>query len=627
MKRHIFTPQTLYLIIIFYPFITCTMTRRNILTGLLTVCLFIGLNAFIQAAPRIDYTVSMNEPHTHYFDVQMRVSGYKQSYIDFKMPVWTPGSYLVREYARNVEAFTARTGKGQALKSEKINKNTWRVYSNNADDVEASYKVYSFEVSVRTSFLDASHGYIQPAALFMFVKDAMNTPGTVTIKPYKGWDQISTGLSPAGKDKFTLQYPDYDVLVDSPIEIGTHKILEFSVRNIPHRIAMYGEGNYDEKKLVADMKTVVEETVSIFDEIPYQHYTFIVHNLPSGGGGLEHLNSTTLQTGRWNYGTEAGYKGFMGLVAHEFFHLYNVKRIRPKALGPFDYENENYTTLLWVSEGVTSYYDDHLVLRANIVDPDDYLNTVTGNIGTIENAPGSKVQSAAESSFDAWIKYYRPNENSNNTTISYYTKGAVLGMLLDLEIMQSTQGKQTFDDVLRYLYQEYYKKQKRGFTEAEMQAAVEKVAGKKLDDFFQKHVYGVEQIDYNKYLGYVGLKLVNYSEGKNEPYLGAATSFANGKLTVTSVMRGTAAYQYGLNVNDEIIAVDKYRVGENLSQVIAMKKPGDKAAVLINRGGILQTLDVIIGKNPNAGYGMQRVANATPQQEALLQKWLRLTGN
>jgi predicted metalloprotease with PDZ domain len=275
----------------------------------------------------------------------------------------------------------------------------------------------------------------------MFVKDLMQTPGTVTVKPYKNWNQLSTGLSPAGNNKFALRFPNYDILVDSPIEVGTHKILEFSVRNVPHRIAMYGEGNYDEKRLVADMKSIVEETVKIFDEIPYEHYTFIVHNLLSGGGGLEHLNSTTLQTGRWNYGTEAGYKGFLGLVSHEFFHLYNIKRIRPKVLGPFDYENENYTTLLWVAEGVTSYYDDHLLLRANLVDADEYLNTATGNIGTIENAPGNKVQSVAESGFDAWIKYYRPNENSNNTTISYYTKGAVIGMLLDLEIMQSTQGQ------------------------------------------------------------------------------------------------------------------------------------------------------------------------------------------
>jgi predicted metalloprotease with PDZ domain len=412
------------------------------------------------------------------------------------------------------------------------------------------------------------------------------------------------------------------VLVDSPIEVGNHKIFEFSVQNIPHRVAMYGEGNYDEKRLLADMKTIVEEVVSIFKEIPYEHYTFIVHNLQSGGGGLEHLNSTTLQTGRWNYGSEAGYSGFLSLVAHEYFHLYNVKRIRPKALGPFDYENENYTTLLWMSEGVTSYYDDYLLRRVGFSSPDEYLYTATGNIGTVENAPGNKVQSAAESSFDAWIKYYRPNENSSNTSISYYTKGAILGMLLDLEILNSSQGQKSFDDVLRFLYEEYYKKQKRGFTEGEMQSAVEKVAGKLMNDFFQRHVYGTEQINYDQYLGYVGLKLVNNSEGKNEPYLGANTSLTNGKLTVTSVMRGTTAYEAGVNVNDEIIAIDNYRVTDDLNRIMATRKVGDKINILINRAGILQNIEAVVTKNPNISYRMQRVPNATPQQEALLKKWL-----
>jgi predicted metalloprotease with PDZ domain len=249
---------------------------------------------------------------------------------------------------------------------------------------------------------------------------------------------------------------------------------------------------------------------------------------------------------------------------------------------------------------------------------------VTGNIGTIENAPGSKVQSVSESSYDTWIKYYRPNENSQNTSISYYTKGAVLGMLLDLEILNSTQGQKSFDDVLRFLYNEYYKKQNRGFTEQEMQAAVEKIASKSLNDFFQKYVYGTEQIDYNKYLGYVGLKLVNNSEGKNEPYLGANTSNTNGRLTVTSVMRGTTAYESGLNVNDEIIAIDNYRISDDLNRVMSAKKVGDKINILINRSGILQTVEALVMKNPNISYRIQRVANTSPQQEALLKKWLYL---
>jgi predicted metalloprotease with PDZ domain len=262
--------------------------------------------------------------------------------------------------------------------------------------------------------------------------------------------------------------------------------------------------------------------------------------------------------------------------------------------------------------------------RIGFSNPDEYLYTATGNIGTVENAPGSRVQSVAESSFDTWIKYYRPNENSQNTSISYYTKGAILGMLLDLEILNSSQGQRSFDDVFRLLYNEYYKKQNRGFTDQEMQAAVEKVAGKSLDDFFRKHVYGTEQIDYNKYLGYVGLRLINNNEGKSEPYLGANTSLTNGKLMVTSVMRGTTAYESGLNANDEIIAIDNFRITDDLNRVMATKKIGEKINILINRAGILQNMEALVMKNPNISYRMQQVPNASAKQEALLKKWLFL---
>ncbi len=590
---------------------------------------FLLFSTFIYAAPKIQYFLSMDEPHTHYFTVKITVSGLKQPSIDFKLPVWTPGSYLVREYARNVEGFTATSGKnslpaGQAgiLKSEKTSKNTWRVYSSNADEVTVEYKVYAFEVSVRTAFLDASHGYVQPAAVFMYIDKQQEVPATLTVKPYKDWTQISTGLSAAGKDKWTLAVPNYDVLADSPIEIGNHKIFEFNALGIPHKVAMYGFGNYDEPTLAADMKKIVEESGKVVGENPNKDYTFIVHNLQNGGGGLEHLNSTTLQTTRWSY--ESNYIGFLTLVAHEYFHLWNVKRIRPQALGPFDYENENYTHLLWVSEGFTSYYEDLIAHRAGFLDVNQFLNTIASGIGNTENQPGSKVQSVAEASWDAWIKFYRPDENSRNTTISYYTKGGVLAPLLDLDIIQSTNGQKSLDDVMKFLYEEYYKKQKRGFSDAEFQQAVEKVAGHSLDDFFKNYVFDTKSIDYNKYFNYAGLRLGEYKANAQAAFLGASTSLSGGKLTVTGVQRGTAAYDYGLNVNDEIIAVDNYRVGDDLQQFVGRKKVGDKVVMTISRAGILQNLTVTLSGNPAISYRLERLPNPTAQQETVLKKWIKL---
>ncbi|MHC2993676.1 peptidase M61, partial [Pontibacter sp. HJ8] len=363
-------------------------------------------------AAELTYTLSMPAPHTHYFEVEVALKGAKKNYIDYKMPVWAPGSYLVREFAKNVDSFTATDKAGKALRYEKINKNTWRVYSNKADAVQVKYKVYAFEMSVRTSFLDAAHGYVNGTSMFMYPDGYQDQKGTLVVQPFKDWKKVSTGLKSTGT--YTYTFPNYDVLADSPLEIGNHEVLNFEVGGVPHEIAMYGEANYEPKQLLADMKKVVEECISLMGELPVDRYVFIVHNLHKGGGGLEHLNSTTLQTSRWSYGTEKGYTGFMSLVAHEYFHLWNVKRLRPAPLGPFDYDKENYTRLLWVSEGITSYYDDLITQRAGLMEPQNYLNVVAGSINSVENMPGNKIQTLSESSLDAWIKYYRRNENSNN---------------------------------------------------------------------------------------------------------------------------------------------------------------------------------------------------------------------
>ncbi|GAB3815859.1 PDZ domain-containing protein [Pontibacter rugosus] len=470
-------------------------------------------NAAAALAAELKYTLSMPEPHTHYFKVEAELSGVKKKYIDFTMPVWAPGSYLVREFAKNVESFKATDKTGKPLQSEKIDKNTWRVYSNKADAVRASYDVYAYELSVRTSYLDASHGYLNGTSIFMYPEGYQNLNGTLVVNPYKEWNTVSTGLKSTGK--FTYTFPNYDILADSPLEIGNHKVLKFTAAGVPHEVAMYGEGNYEEQRLLADMKKVVEEAVEVIGELPVDRYVFIVHNLERGGGGLEHLNSTTLQTSRMNYGTEAGYTGFLSLVAHEYFHLWNVKRLRPEALGPFNYNQENYTTLLWVSEGITSYYDDLIVRRAGFTTPDRYLAVVAGSINSVENTPGNKIQSVAEASFDAWIKYYRRTENSNNAEVSYYTKGGVLGHLLNMEVMEATKGEKSLDDVMKLMYQRYYKNLKRGFKETEFKEAIEKVSGRNMDKFFQDYVHGTKTPAYNEYFDAAGLQLVNTNEGSN----------------------------------------------------------------------------------------------------------------
>lgn len=586
--------------------------------------LFLSISILKAQTTNINYSLSMSQPWTHYFEVSMTLSNIskikeitQKEYVDFKMPVWTPGSYLIREYAKNVEGFEAMVG-AKKVKADKINKNTWRVYSNGANDVKISYKVYAYELSVRTSFLDDTHGYLNGASIFMYVPQLKKYPSKVAISPYKGWNSISTGMKKVADAENTFYAPDYDIIVDSPIEIGTHKVLNFEIQNIPHSVAMYSNGplEYNDEKVIDAYKRVTQAASSVVGEHPCKDYTFIVHHLPGVGGGLEHLNSTTCQTSPMAYASDASFKGFMGLIAHEYFHLWNVKRIRPFALGPFDYDNENYTHMLWVAEGFTSFYQENILLRAGILTPEEYKNKVAASISGIENQPGQKVQSVAEASWDAWIKYYRPNENSTNSTISYYNKGGVIGSLINLYIIGETKGKKSLDDVFKLLWDEYYKKQGRGYKDEEFQAACEKVAGKSMDNFFKKYIWNTDAIDYDAFFNYVGLKLVKEYDTKT-PFLGA--TIQNNKIS--SVLKGASAYEGGLNVNDEILEIDgnKYQVS---SSYIADKQVGDIIKVKVKRFGREFTYDVKLMANPSTRAKLERVQNPTAEQEELYKKWL-----
>lgn len=583
----------------------------------------------VAPSPQITYTLSMPEPATHYFEVEMNlrnVAGLtnlkKNGYIDLKMPVWTPGSYLIREYAKNVEAFRATVG-GQPAPVEKIRKNTWRI-TTTGDDITVRYRVYAYELTVRTSFLDDSHGYVNGASMFLFHDALKDQPAQLVIQPAKGWNKVSVALKQAADTPFRYAVPNFDLLVDSPIEIGNHRTFTFTAAGVPHTVAQFGEVEYNQQRLAADYKRVCETAASIFGEHPCTDYTFIVHHTGVGGGGLEHQNSTSLQTTRNAYATETSYKGFLTLVAHEYFHLWNVKRLRPIALGPFDYENENYTRALWEAEGFTSFYEDYILRLAGFHTPEQYLTVIQGDINGIENQVGNRVQSVADASFDAWIKYYRPNENSSNSTISYYNKGSVLASLLNLSILNSTNGEKNLSDVMRLLYNRYYKELKRGFRDEELKAALEQVGGKNLDDFFRNYVYGTAPIDYNAFFEPVGLRLVNTNANSTDVYLGVATGLnpTNGRQTITSIRRGSSAEQGGLNVGDEILGIDSVRVTDDVNKLMTAYKPGDTFKMVVNRGGMLRELPIKLTKLPLVAYRFEAIPNQTERQRTLYGKWL-----
>jgi predicted metalloprotease with PDZ domain len=570
--------------------------------------------------------LGMPQPSTHYFEVAISLADAGSSPVDLVMPIWTPGSYLVREFSRNVQEFSARDESGNALRWEKTRKNVWRVYPVQPGGVTASYRVYAFESSVRTSLLDDSHAFVNPATVFMYVDGRLASPYLVRIEAPPGWERVSTALETAPGEPGEFIAPDFDTLVDSPIEIGRQREYGFFLDGVPHIVSIYGEGNEDPERLCADLQRLGAEAAAVTGEIPYSRYVFLISLLSEGGGGLEHADSTALHVNRWGFRPETGYRKFLNLAAHELFHAWNVKRIRPAALGPFDYGNENYTRLLWFCEGLTEYYADQLMRRAGFVTSKEYLEELSRTIKAVQETPGRLVESLAEASFDAWIKFYRQDPHSQNATISYYTKGGLVGMILDLELRHRNAAA-SLDTVMRFLYTEYYKNSQRGFTEAELREAFEQVAGGSLAEIFDGYIYGTAELDFERYLGYAGLKFepVPAPEGGSIPgYLGIAAQTVDGRLLVAGVPSGSPAWHAGLSVGDEIVALNDFRASQDMLPArIEEAGPEARLEFLISRNGLIRRITVVTGSKPLNEYRLRKVERPTGEQRALYGAWLR----
>jgi predicted metalloprotease with PDZ domain len=585
--------------------------------------------AVVSAAPgqasggTMAFLVSMERPEAHYYRVVFRCEGLKGDTQDFKMPAWTPGYYRIMDYARNILNFRAEDGSGKVLPWEKTAKATWRVKAGQAAVIEISYDVYAFSASVADSWLDDRRGFICPTGVFMHVAGQLQHPVTVTVLPCRGWNRVATGLDPIEGRAQTFSAPDFDVLYDCPILLGNQERLTFEVRGIPHYYVSDDLGALDRDGYMSDLKKMVEAATAVIGDIPYKHYSFLL--IGPGGGGLEHLNSTALTSGGGVPRTNpAAYKNWLSFVAHEYFHLYNVKRIRPIALGPFDYDKENYTNMLWVSEGITVYYEHLILLRAGLLTREDVLDRLRSTIARYENVPGRLFQSATASSFDTWIQFFNRSENASNTTISYYDKGAALGLLLDLKIRNDTDNKASLDDVMRTLYQKFYKEKNRGFTDQEFREVCEKAAGGPLPEIFDVYAPTVRDIDYPKYFAYGGLDIDPHPQDLRGAWVGAAAQDQNGRLSITSIVFDSPAARSGLSVQDEILALDGVRANaRSFSDLSDARKPGDKVRILVSRRNGVREFDVVLGQKTERSFRVTPKTNPTPLQAKILEDWLR----
>ncbi|WP_228235071.1 M61 family metallopeptidase [Allomuricauda sp. M10] len=471
--------------------------------SVLVIGLFFGVSAICSAQSKMDFKLSFTQPEAHYAEVQFTCSELLTPNTSFMLPVWSPGYYKILDFPRYVVDFQVKNDKGEMLDWHKESKDTWVVNNGTNQSIVVTYRVFANKKSVAESLVDQNKAFIMPNSMFMYPKDKIDVPVTLKIEPYQDWNAISTGL--VKNDAGQYNAPDFDVLYDSPIYIGNQKIIEFEHDGRPYHLAMETPEGLQQDTFVDDLKKVISATTALMGHVPYQNYCFIM--MGAGGGGLEHWNSQAVFTsGSFEFKSKEHYTDFLNFITHEYFHLYNVKAIRPIALGPFDYGKENYTDMLWVSEGITVYYEYLIMLRAGLLQPKEALDYLSGSIRRYENIEGKNHMSLSRSSFDIWLNFLNRDENTDQTTISYYNKGPIIGLLLDLEIRKSSKNQKSLDDVMQFLYNKYFLKQKRGFTKEEFWAICEQFAGKSLLEL-QNYVDTVNEIDYQKYLDHAGLQI------------------------------------------------------------------------------------------------------------------------
>ena len=565
-----------------------------------------------QDKPTINYQVAMPNPQTHLFEVTLRLEGYSLSTLDLKMPVWTPGSYLVREYAKHLQDFSARSA-DKALTWRKIGKNHWQVETEDVSEITVNYRIFANELTVRTNHLDSTHGYFNGAALFFRIPEFDKQPIRVTIIPPSPQWQVTTALPAVTGQANTYVGADFDTLVDSPFEIGSHQLYDFEVLGKTHQLAIWGKGNAQPQPMIEDIKKIIEVEAQMFAGLPYERYLFLLHLSAQSFGGLEHKNSCSLIYRRFGFGDREKYERFMQLVAHEFFHLWNVKRIRPKELEVFDYDQENYTPSLWFCEGTTSYYDLLIPLRAGIYDVKSYLNNLSKEITRYLTTPGRKVQPVSESSFDAWIKLYRQDANSPNSQISYYLKGEMISLLLDLLIRSRHQNQRSLDDVMLKLWHQFGQDE-IGYTATELKQVIESVAGIDLTDFFQRYVHGKEDLPFSEYLQPFGLKLV--AETPNEPFLGIKVTSDNTGESIKFVEANSPAQIAGIDAGDKLLAIDGIKVTANqLSARLSNYRVKDTIQVTVFHQDELRTYSVTLDEPRANKYHVVPIENPSRSQK------------
>ena len=570
----------------------------------------------------IEYIVSLHAPQTQTVEICMRVRNVVSPTLDLALPVWRTGRYAVINPAGTVNCVRAQSTGGKTLPISKLDKTTWRVQTGGCPEIQIRYSVFANSLADRTRHVDDTHAFLSGATVFFYVPDRRHDLLSVRIEAPEGWN-LSCGLDSVDGDPRTLLAPNYDVLVDSPIEIGLHDVLHFDVDGIPHDIVLWGAPSLDSRKLTEDFEAIVRNESRLFGGLPYSRYIFMIHVGLGLGGGTEHLNSTIIQVPPRTFEDAGAYKKLLGTASHEMFHVWNVKRLRPAALAVTDYLRENYTDLLWFCEGTTAYYDELILARAGLTDADTYLHDLGELIHQVRRRPGSRVQSVAESSFDAWIKFNHPTSDDMNSTVSFYDSGAVVSFLLDLELRARTENRVSMDTLMVEMVS-CFPLDSPGYTTDQLIEVASQLTGSRFEEFFDRYIRSTELPPLEQRVSVLGLKLAIDPVGI-KAYTGLIHFDQNSQTIVRYVLSDGPAHGAGVLSGDEIVALNgrRYNAADLTTHVETQLRPGDNLQIEIIRRGRQRMIEFQAAAAPRGRWKLSRIENPSAAQKSAYASWLQ----
>ena len=590
---------------------------NKIIKRLSPVALIVA-SAFSQAAlADVKVNIDLSEAEHHYAKVKLALPASNQSSIDLKLPTWRTGRYEILNLANGIREFKV---KDSDLAWQKVDKDTWRISGDLSDGVDVSYQIYANQLGFRTRHVDDSHAFLDASGVVMYTDETRDDKHVIQLKVPRKWRSVS-GLE-KGRNKHQFIAADYDLLIDSPIETGINDFYKFDVDGRDYELVIWGKGNYDAEQMVEDLEKIVEQGDAIWSDYPFERYVFMVHATSGARGATEHINSTIIQRDRYTFADRKDYLSFLGTAAHEFVHTWNVKQYRPEGLVPYDYQGENYSNLLWLSEGSTSYLQNQLLMRGDIMTSKEWMDHLARRINSYLRKPGRDSQSVAEASFDKWIS--EGGDYHKNHSVNIYSEGFLVSWMLDFDILEKTALKQSYRNVHDILYKEY--SIPKTFNDQDVRNILKRVTGEDYQAWWADNIDGHAKPDFDQLLAKAGLEISYGKSDKTKAWSGISTKTDTNGLKVTSVEKHSPAWRAGLTTDDIIVAVDGLRMKDkDLTKRLSNFKPKQKVTFTFFRRDQLVTKTVTLGELPSGKLKVQPMEDATPAQKALYEAWTGLT--